>query len=183
MKRIVATNFALLLVSFAFVGTSHAGSPQGGPGFGPERPLIVTPAIQATGWARNTLMDPVEYAHTKATDIRLRPNRFLHFYGNTVRFFYYSRLARQGCHPCMMLHAGTPVEASDSIHVIDDAAELNESPEVLNQQSTEGPATEVMEENHLEEEELEVVSNNGFEFVAEDSSITVVSVSPEPNEQ
>ena len=177
MKRFVATNFALLLVSFAFVGTSHAGSPLGGPGFGPARLLIVTPAIQATGWARNTLMDPVEYAHTKATDIRLRPNRFLHFYGNTVRFFYYSRLARQGCHPCMMLHAGTPVEGSASVETIEEATEVHESPEVLHEESTH--QGEVLET----EEELEVVSNAVIEPVFEDGSVEIVSVSSESNEQ
>ena len=41
------------------------------------------------------LMFGDEKAQIKATPITQRPNRFLHFYGNTVRFFHYVEMAER----------------------------------------------------------------------------------------
>lgn len=65
--------------------TASARSPQ---------PMIRTAAIQATGWAPNPLIVGAERQHIKSMHILQRPNRPLHFYGNTVRFLHYRRVAR-----------------------------------------------------------------------------------------
>ena len=94
MKRALLTIVALFL-SFAITsqanafGFPHANEPA------PAQPMFITPAIKATGWAGNTLMFGEEKARIKATEITQRPNRFLHFYGNTVRFFHYVNVAEQ----------------------------------------------------------------------------------------
>lgn len=60
-----------------------------------SQPLIITDAIRATGWAPNTLMFGAEREAVKSMHILNRPNRPLHFYGNTVRFIHYRNLAQQ----------------------------------------------------------------------------------------
>lgn len=94
MKR-VSIGVVALLMALAFASQANAfGLPKANQP-GPSQPMFITPAIKATGWAGNTFMGPEEMARIKATDIKLRPNRFLHFYGNTVRFFHYVNVAEQ----------------------------------------------------------------------------------------
>ena len=94
MKRVFLAAVTLFL-AFAFTSQAHAfGFPHANQP-GKYQPLFITPAIKATGWAGNTLMFGEEKARIKATEITQRPNRFLHFYGNTVRFFHYVNIAEQ----------------------------------------------------------------------------------------
>lgn len=58
------------------------------------QPRVFNPAIQATGWAPNTIMVGAERQKIRSMDILHRPNRPLHFYGNTVRFLHYRGLSR-----------------------------------------------------------------------------------------
>lgn len=94
MKRPIlaaATLFLTVLLSNQAhaLGFPHANHPDH------SQPLFITPAIKATGWRGNTFMPPAEKAAIKATHILLRPNRRFHFYGNTVRFIHYAKLAKQ----------------------------------------------------------------------------------------
>jgi hypothetical protein len=81
------TFFALTNAAHGFGGFPHANEPA------PPQPLFLSNAVLATGWASNTFMGPEEYARIKSTDILQRPNRHLHFYGNTVRYFHYKNAA------------------------------------------------------------------------------------------
>lgn len=64
----------------------------------PRRPILRTKAIQATGWTANPLILGEERKIVKSKPIVERPNRLLHFYGNTVRFIHYRNLAKQPVH-------------------------------------------------------------------------------------
>ena len=61
----------------------------------PRRPLLRTKAIQATAWTANPLILGHERQVVKSKPIVERPNRLLHFYGNTVRFIHYRNIASQ----------------------------------------------------------------------------------------
>ncbi len=85
---ILLTAFVGEAVAFGYPPTASTASTSS------SRPAIKTKAVQATGWAPNTFMSPAERHRIKNTHILLRPNRPLHFYGNTVRFLHYRRAAR-----------------------------------------------------------------------------------------
>ena len=87
----MAKKFAFV-IAVAFIGCLTIGSEAHAAG---HHPLIVTPAIRATGWAPNTLVFGAERAKIKSMHILARPNRPLHFYGNTVRRIHYRNLANR----------------------------------------------------------------------------------------
>lgn len=65
----------------------------------PRRPILRTKAIQATGWTANPLIIGHERKVVKSKPIVERPNRLLHFYGNTVRFIHYRNVPSQPNQP------------------------------------------------------------------------------------
>ena len=73
--------------AFAFGGLFASGSSV-------PQPLVMTQAIQATGWSPKIIIVGEERDCIKSIHILHRPNRPFHFYGNTIRRVHYRQAAR-----------------------------------------------------------------------------------------
>lgn len=86
MNRLQLLFMSLFLLTLLNCNAAHA-----------ERrsvPLVTTAAVMHTGWSPKIILFGKDREQIKSMDILHRPNRPLHFYGNTVRWIHYRRFSR-----------------------------------------------------------------------------------------